>query len=369
MALAELLDIAGIIGLHHPVVQIGDLPGSAALIVLDGTHDPDLIAHGQDVQTGAVKAVAVVNVDAVIQAAFRVLGFHIDALGAGIGNDHTGECHLHAAVVGNVGTQLPESQFHGIAVVVIGIRLSGVQVLLKVLAFRNGSHTGFAVAVLGRTVGTGQTLLQQLHIQIFIALILGGPVPYPDQIPVTGGVRVPGSGFRFDHNGSSCGQLFPGVVGGGLAVFLDLAGGFRGVDRQEPGLQHIVCHDGFGNMEMDRVAVHKILDGDLLLRSLGVHVQNQGCRNIFKYTCGGFHRRFLPGRGSGFAPTGRKENTGKKKENKKFSDGFHFLSLRTRTQQQRRRKRRRSERPHCHRSEPGTWSAERQPGHGLRRNR
>ena len=56
----------------------------------------------------------------------------IDAAGI-IHRNAAGEGHAHALVCFGVATQLAEGQFHGVAVIIIGILLAGIEVQLAVL--------------------------------------------------------------------------------------------------------------------------------------------------------------------------------------------------------------------------------------------
>ena len=77
----------------------------------------------------------------------------------------------------------------------------------------------------------------------------------------------------------------------GNAVFLNLAGGFGGVQRQKARFQHTVRADAFRHIEMHRVAVHMRPDGRAGFGGCGGHVQLKLCRIVHKAVIGGSRPR------------------------------------------------------------------------------
>ena len=275
MAGTDQLDVARIFGLHHPVVQVGDLPGAAGGVILDRAHDTDLVANGQNLQADAGQIVAVVDLHTVPQIGLGVIGLHIDRAVV-VHGDHAVKGHLDAVVGFGVGTQLLDGQLHGIAVVEVRVFLAGKHIELQILCLVQGAHADAAILIVGGGGTDGQSFLQQLHIEVAVLGLTGIPVPDPGQMAASGGVGFPVFVLGFQHDGFGSGQLCFGKLRGLFAVFFDLAGGFRGIHCQKSGLEHAIRHHIRGNVEVDRVAVHMGLDSSLGLAGDGAHVQLKG---------------------------------------------------------------------------------------------
>ena len=296
VTLADLLNIAGIVGLHEAVVQVGDLVGATGFIILDGTHDADLVAHIQDIQTLAVQVIAIVDGHTVVHIRFGIVSFHIDAV-AVVDGDNTVEGNLHAVVGFHITAQLLQSQLHSFAVVEFRVLLAGVDIELLCLCLVDGCHADVAVLIVGGAAGDGQTVLQDLNVQVAVGIGALGLVPDPDQVTVAGGIGFPGGGLRFDDDGGSGGQLLLGEGGSLLTVLLDLAGGLGGVDGQVAALQDAAGHHGGGHKEVGGITVDEHLDRDLFLGRGGVHVQFHLTGIVHNLACG--RRCGLAGRGAG----------------------------------------------------------------------
>ena len=273
MAFADELNVAGIVGLHGTVAQAGDLPGAASFVILDSTHNADLIAHGEDLQTLTVQVVAIVNSHAVVDIVFAVVIFHVDSL-AVLTGDNAVESDLHTIVLFNVVSQFAEGQLHCITIVELGVRLTGEHIELIGLCLVDGSHAGLAVAAGAGIVGDGQTVLQDLQVQVAVGIAVSGLIPNPDQVAVAGRVCIPGRSLRFNDDRGSLSQGILGEAGSCFAIFLDLAGGLRSVDGQETALQHAGGHDRMRNIEMHGISVNIGLDGDFLLGGVSGHIQH-----------------------------------------------------------------------------------------------
>ena len=290
ISFADLLDVAGIIRLHHTVVQVRNLISTAGFVVLNRANNADFIAHTQDFHTLTVQIIAVVNRHTIVHICFSVVCFHINAV-AVINSDNAVESDLHIGILLNIGAQLLQGQLNCITIVEIGVLLAGVDIQLLSLCLCNRSHTGCAVLIVGRIAGDCQTVLQQFNIQIAVFAVFLGFVPNPSQIAVTGGICFPCSSFAFQHDRNSIRKLFLRKVGCFLAIFFDLAGGFRSVDRQITALQDAACNHGRRNMEMGCIAINELLDRSFLLDGCGVHIQLYR-RSIVNDFCNCRSRRF-----------------------------------------------------------------------------
>ena len=56
--LAQLLQVAGILGLHHAVFDVRHLPHAARLVILEGADNAGFVADSQRFQTAAAEAEA-----------------------------------------------------------------------------------------------------------------------------------------------------------------------------------------------------------------------------------------------------------------------------------------------------------------------
>ncbi len=271
VTLAEFDGVAGIIGLELAVVDIGYLPGAAGLVVLHRAYHADTVAHLEDVQQLA-GGVAVVHGHAVVLVGLSIVLLNVHGVIAVVGDDAL-KGDLHIVIQRDVGAQTLQIDLIGVAVVEIGVLLAGEDVELLQLSLLEGGRGSFAVAVVDRAAGDGQTVLDQLQIQAAVVGGVGVLVPYPHGIAIAGGIRIPLIVVRLDHDLLGAGQLLFGKTGGFFAPLFDLTGRLGGVNTQITCLQHAVTADAGGNKEVGGVTVNVILDGDLLLQGGGVQIQ------------------------------------------------------------------------------------------------
>ena len=283
MSCGQLLNVAGIIGIHDTVVQVRDLPCAAGFVILQAAYDTNFIANCQDLKALAVEVVAVVDGHAVVHVGFCVIAFHVNTIVV-IGGNDTLKGNLHAVVSFGIGPQLLQGQLLSLAVVEVRVLLTGVDIQLLRFGLVNGLQADLAVAVVAGVAGDSQTLLQDLNVQVPVLFTVCGLIPDPAQITVTGGVSIPGCGIRLNNDRGCGGKLFLGKGGGLLAILLDLTGGLGGVYCQVTSLQHTAGHYGRRNIEVGGVTVNKLLNGNLLLGSTGGRIQLNGS-GVVHYLC------------------------------------------------------------------------------------
>ena len=164
-----------------------------------------------------------------------------------------------------------------------------MNVQLLRLGLRNGGQRVAAVAIAAGVGGNSQAVLQNFQIQIAVVSHVCGLVPDPNKVTAAGGVCVPLVGIGLQNDRTRLGKGFLGKLGSGLAVFLDFAGGLRGVDGQESCLQHAAGHHRLRHIEMNRVAVNEVFDRYFLLQRRRTHVQLYGSsvvNNLNLRVCG-----------------------------------------------------------------------------------
>ena len=152
--------------------------------------------------------------------------------------------------------QLADGQFNRIAVIEIRIGLTGEDVELAVSRLRHRRNAGIAIAIVGCGVRHGQSVLQQLNVEIAVIGGLIRLIPDPHQIPPAGGIQIPVVVVGFNHDGYRRGQLFLGKGRGLFAIFLNFAGAFGGVDSQVARLEHAAGHQRLRHGKVGSVAVH-----------------------------------------------------------------------------------------------------------------
>ena len=187
--------------------------------------------------------------------------------------------------------QFAQGQLDGVAVVEIGVRLTGVEVQLELPRLIQCVRADAAVLVVRGGIRARIAVLQQLQIQVAVFRTFRRLIPHPDQHPAASGVKLPAVRIRFQDDGHCRRELLLGEMRRGNAVFLNLAGGFGGVQRQKARFQHTVRADAFRHIEMHRVAVHMRPDGRTGFGGCGGHAQLQLRHIVHKVVIGGFRRR------------------------------------------------------------------------------
>ena len=127
---AEQLNVAGVFRLHHAVGDVGNLPLVTRCVVLHRTDDAHFVAGGENRQTLAAEVEAVVDGDAEDDAALRVKAFDIHRIVVRQCDDAV-ESDLLVLVRFRMAAQFAQGQLDGVAVVEIGVGLTGVEVQLE----------------------------------------------------------------------------------------------------------------------------------------------------------------------------------------------------------------------------------------------